>query len=84
MNEPTERFGSVIREAASTDVPAILAMVHELADYEHAAHEVVADEAAFTDALFGPHPAAFAHVVECGGDVGGFALGFRNFSTWLG
>lgn len=83
MSELSQHHG-VIRDAAPTDVPAILAMVHELADYEHAAHEVVADEAAFTDALFGPHPAAFAHVVECGGEVVGFALWFRNFSTWLG
>lgn len=63
-------------------------MVRELADYERAAHEAVASEEQFHDALFGDAPKVFAHVVEHdGGDgrrLGGFALWFLNFSTWLG
>lgn len=72
-----------VRPAAAEDVPLIMRMVTELAEYERARHEVVADEALLSAALFGEHPAAFAHVVECDGEVVGFALWFRSFSTWL-
>ncbi len=75
-----------IREAAPADVPEILAMIHELADYEKAPHEVVATPELLRDALFGPDPAVFALMAEDerNGAVVGFALWFRNFSTWLG
>lgn len=77
-----------IRRAEPADVPEILLMVRELAEYERAPHEAIATEAQFHAALFGPSPAVFAHVVEHdGGDgrrLGGFAMWFLNFSTWLG
>jgi GNAT superfamily N-acetyltransferase len=80
---------SLIRLATADDVPIILSLVRELADYEHAAHEVVATEADLTAALFGTTqpdavPVAACHVAELDGQVVGFALWFRNFSTWLG
>ncbi len=63
-------------------------MVRDLAEYERAAHEVVATEEQLRAALFGPQPTVFAHVVEHddgkGRLLGGFALWFLNFSTWLG
>ena len=59
-------------------------MVRELADYERAADAVEADEESIRAALFGPDPAVFAHVAEHGGEVVGFALWFRTFSTWHG
>jgi GNAT superfamily N-acetyltransferase len=34
--------------------------------------------------LFGEEPALFGHVAEVGCEVVGFALWFRNFSTWDG
>ncbi|MDQ1713705.1 MAG: hypothetical protein QOE45_3155 [Frankiaceae bacterium] len=74
----------MIRPARPDDVPAVLALVRELATYERAASSVVATEALLTEALFGPAPAAFCHVAEVDGDVAGFALWFLNFSTWLG
>ncbi len=75
-----------IREAVPADVPEILAMIHELADYEKAPHEVVATPGLLRDALFGPDPAVYALMAEDdeSGAVVGFALWFRNFSTWLG
>lgn len=75
-----------IREATPADVPEILAMVHELADYERAPHEVVATPGLLRDALFGPDPAVYALMAEDdeSGATVGFALWFRNFSTWLG
>ena len=75
-----------IREATPADVPEILAMIQELADYEKAPHEVVATPELLREALFGADPAAFALMAQDDdtGAVVGFALWFRNFSTWLG
>ncbi|MBK9738556.1 MAG: GNAT family N-acetyltransferase [Actinobacteria bacterium] len=76
-----------IRRATPADVPEIVTMVRDLAEYERAAHEVVATEEQFHDALFGPDPKVFAHVIEHEsgeGNLGGFAIWFLNFSTWLG
>ena len=76
-----------IRRAEPDDVDEIIDMIRELADYEQALHEAVATPDQLRLALFGPRPAVFAHVVEHAGDghrLGGFALWFLNFSTWLG
>ena len=74
----------VIRPATPLDIPTILEMVMELAEYERAAEEVVATAAYFELALFGEHPAVFAVMAELNGQAAGFALYFMNFSTWLG
>ena len=77
-----------IRRARPEDVAEILGMVRDLAEYERAADEAVATQAQFQAALFGPNPTVFAHVVEHqtadGYHLGGFALWFLNFSTWVG
>ncbi|MFG1998991.1 GNAT family N-acetyltransferase [Spirillospora sp. NPDC048911] len=74
----------MIRAATPDDVPAILRLVHELATYERAAHEVKATEEDLRGSLFAAEPKAFAHVAEHQGEVVGFALWFLSFSTWLG
>jgi len=76
--------GLEIRPAVREDVPQILALVRELAEYERAPHEAVATEADMADALFGARPGADALMASLDGDVVGFALYFTNFSTWLG
>ncbi len=77
---------SHIRPAVPDDVPVVLRLVRELADYEKALHEVDASESHLGEALFpvGREPAAFAHVAEVGGEVVGCALWFLSFSTWTG
>ena len=75
----------MIREATPDDLPAIVSLVRALAEYERAPEQAVATEEHFRVALFGPQPAAFALIAEHhDGQVVGFALWFRNFSTWLG
>ena len=75
----------MIRAARPEDVPTILRLIRELAEYERAAHEVHATEELLRDTLFGPDPRVHAHIVEhTDGTVAGFALWFVNFSTWLG
>lgn len=74
-----------IRGATPGDVPNILAMIRELAEYERALDEVLATEDLLDAVLFGPDPGVFALIAETpDGTVVGFALWFRNFSTWLG
>ncbi|GAA3751167.1 GNAT superfamily N-acetyltransferase [Spinactinospora alkalitolerans] len=79
----------MIRPARPEDVPTIHRLVRDLAEYEKEPESAVATEADFAEALFGEHPAAFAHIAEHIGADGdttaaGFALWFRNFSTWTG
>jgi GNAT superfamily N-acetyltransferase len=74
----------MIRPAVPADVPEILAMIAELADYERAPHEAVATADQLTSALFSPTPSVYAHVAVADGHVVGFALWFLNFSTWRG
>jgi GNAT superfamily N-acetyltransferase len=80
----------VIRPARPDDVPTVLTLVRELATYEREPDAVVATEDDLATALFGPDPAVFCHVAEHASGLGdapevvGFALWFRNFSTWRG
>jgi GNAT superfamily N-acetyltransferase len=73
-----------VRRIRPDDVPAVVGLVRELAEYEKAAHEVRLTEEQLTAALFGDSPALFGHVAEREGSVVGVALWFRNFSTWRG
>jgi GNAT superfamily N-acetyltransferase len=69
-------------------VPAVVAMVHELAEYERAADLCRITDEHLRNALFPDDPAGpalFGHVaVSAEGEVFGFALWFLNFSTWEG
>jgi GNAT superfamily N-acetyltransferase len=74
-----------IRPAHREDVPAVVAMVHELADFERAPGDCHLTTGQLDRALFGPSPALFGHVAVDSGDVPiGMALWFLNFSTWEG
>ena len=74
-----------VRPIRPDDVPAAVALVRELAEYERALHEVRLTEQQLTDRLFGDAPALFGHVaVADDGVVVGIALWFLNFSTWRG
>ncbi|GAA2131770.1 GNAT family N-acetyltransferase [Kitasatospora kazusensis] len=76
----------MIRTAEISDIPVIHSMIRELAEYEKALHEAEATEEQLRDALFGENPAVFGLVAEddATGEAVGFALWFRNFSTWRG
>jgi GNAT superfamily N-acetyltransferase len=75
----------VVRPARPGDVPAVVAMVHELAQFERAAEQCHLTAGQLDEALFGPRPALFGHVaVDAAGAPVGCALWFLNFSTWEG
>jgi GNAT superfamily N-acetyltransferase len=73
-----------IRRADRRDVPEILTLVRELADYERAPNEVKASEADFVRDGFSGTPRFFVEMAEWDGRVVGFALWFYNYSTWEG
>ena len=74
----------LIRRAQPGDEAAITAMIHELAEFEHAAQDCTVTEARMRSALFGAAPIACAHVVEIDREAAATAIWFRNFSTWDG
>jgi GNAT superfamily N-acetyltransferase len=77
-----------IRPVRPSDVPAVVAMVHELAAYERAPEQCHLTEDQLHAALFprsGAAPALFGHVAAGADDEPfGFSLWFLNFSTWEG
>src|SRR5512144_878599 len=85
---PSRRRNSLrmftIRDADACDVPVILAMIRELAEYERLSHEVTATAESLSENLFGLSPVARAMMAECGGEPAGYAMYFYNFSTFLG
>jgi GNAT superfamily N-acetyltransferase len=74
----------VIREAGPEDVPAVVGLVHELAEYERSPELCTLTEDQLHAAVFGPEAVARCHVAEVAGEVVGCAIWFRNFSTWRG
>ena len=73
-----------VREASEGDVPLILSLIRELAEYEKLSREVVATEDELRHSLFGERRYAEVLIAEHDGAPAGFALFFHNFSTFLG
>ena len=73
-----------IHAATPADIPMLLTLIGELADFERLAHEVVVTAAGLEEALFSPRPVVEAVVARVGTEVAGFAIYFRNFSTFVG
>ncbi|MBU3672187.1 MAG: GNAT family N-acetyltransferase [Sinobacteraceae bacterium] len=77
-----------LRCAEAADVPLILALIRELADYEKLLHAVDATEDTLGAALFAESPRVFCDIAEWHDGttcrVAGFALWFYNFSTFRG
>ncbi|EGJ09828.1 MULTISPECIES: GNAT family N-acetyltransferase [Rubrivivax] len=72
-----------LRPAERRDLPAITALIRELAEFERLSHVCQATPEALEPHLFGERPVAEAVVAEGGGEVIGFALFFTNFSTFM-
>ena len=84
MTQPSTVPQFVIRPATTADVPTILALIRELADYERLSDEVVATEKDLQQWLFGNRPVAEVVIGEHRGITVSYALFFYNFSTFLG
>jgi GNAT superfamily N-acetyltransferase len=81
VEEPADPL--LIRPAGPEDVPLLLELLGELAEYERLADQVRATEELFGQALFSERPAAEALLAERGGEAVGYALFFPTFSTFL-
>ncbi len=73
-----------IREARAEDVPLILSLIRELAEYERAPNDVIATETGLREVLFGREVSAQVRLAFEHEEAVGFAVFFHNFSTWLG
>jgi hypothetical protein len=71
-----------LRAAEPRDVPAVVALITELAAFEQLTHLLNVDAQRLHPHLFGDKPVAECVVAEVAGVVVGFALFFTNFSTF--
>jgi len=78
----TESFE--IRTTTEADVPVILGLIRDLAEYERAPDAVVTTEAGLREVLFGAKRSAEVLLAFENREPVGFAVYFFNFSTWLG
>ncbi|HEV7203096.1 MAG TPA: GNAT family N-acetyltransferase [Jatrophihabitans sp.] len=74
----------MIRPVRTADVPTVLSLLRELADFEFEPDAVEASDDDLRDALFADAPLVFAHVAVEGDDVVGAAVWHPTFSTWTG
>jgi len=77
-----------IRPVREPDIPQLLGLIHELAEFEHLTHLYENTPQRMQAALFGPQPAVEALLAWPAADAPAapvaFALFFNNFSTFLG
>jgi GNAT superfamily N-acetyltransferase len=74
----------MIRPARLGDVEELVALIHDLAEFERSPGSVEIDPAQLSSALFCDSPNVFAHVADDDDRLVGMAIWFRNFSTWTG
>ena len=72
-----------IRNATEWDVPLVLDLIRQLADYEHLSDRVAATEQSLRDTLFREPPAAEILLASLHEESVGFAVFFTNYSTFL-
>jgi GNAT superfamily N-acetyltransferase len=73
-----------IKPATESDVPTLLAMIRELAEFEHLAHELEVTGDSLRAALFGERPVAAALLARVDGFPAGYAVYYHTFSTFVG
>ncbi|KAL5115156.1 Acetyltransferase (GNAT) domain [Pleosporales sp. CAS-2024a] len=85
--------GAQLRHATRHDVPTILGLIQELADYAKASSSVEATTESLTRTLshYNPSTASFSDgyaktllLTDPDGTIAGMALYFYNYSTWTG
>ena len=79
-----ERAGISVRAAVPGDLPLILQLIRELAEYERELELVTISEADLLRDGFGAHPKFRALIAEWDDQSAGYALFFGFYSTWEG
>jgi GNAT superfamily N-acetyltransferase len=73
-----------IRKGAKGDLPKVLTLVKELAEYEKAADQVENTVEEMLQDGFGPNPVYFLLVAEENAEIIGIAIYYIKYSTWKG
>ena len=73
-----------IRPATTDDVPLLLKLIQELAEYEREPQAVLITEDELRRDGFGPNPKFRAIVANHDGQPAGYAAFFASYSTWTG
>ena len=73
-----------IREGTKQDLPRVLELIKELAEYEKASHEVINTVEQLLKDGFGPNPIYGFFVAENERGVVGLSLYYWRYSTWKG
>jgi GNAT superfamily N-acetyltransferase len=73
-----------IRIAKEKDIPQILAMIKELAEFEKLLDNVKTTEQNLKDAIFGKEKFVNVLIAEIDGKICGQTIFFKNFSTFAG
>ncbi len=79
------RTGEVtIRHGRREDLPRVLELIKELAEYERALHEVTNTVEQMEQDGFGEHPVYGLFVADLNGEIVGISLFYWRYSTWKG
>lgn len=73
-----------IRKGKPQDLPSVLQLIHELAEFEKAPDAVTNTLEEMQRDGFGENPVFGFHVAELDGIIAGMALYFVKYSTWKG
>ena len=79
--KPTEEF--ILREAAPEDIPLIIELLRELAEYEKISDQMVVTPEVLHDSLF-VRKVAETLIAESEGKTAGYVMYFYNFSSFIG
>ena len=74
----------IIRDAQKTDMPSVLNLIQELANFEKEPDAVQVTLEELTQAGFGANPLYHCFVAEVEAEVVGMALVYPRYSTWQG
>jgi GNAT superfamily N-acetyltransferase len=75
---------ATIRKASPEDIPAVFALIEELAIYEKAPHELINTPQQLLTDGFGDQPLYQLLVAEVDSVVVGISLSYFRYSTWKG
>lgn len=73
-----------IRYADKSDVPIIFSLIKKLAEYEKLSDKVLTTEEKLEGSIFGNEKFVEILIAEFDGKAVGYALFFKNYSTFLG
>jgi GNAT superfamily N-acetyltransferase len=75
---------ATISPVTAAEIPDLLRLIRELAQFEKLEHELQATPELLTHALFGPQPVAGALLAQTRDEVIGYAIYFFTFSSFVG